>query len=95
MLVSMRWPISASHASTPRSSAMASARVRPSPASGCGRRVSEKRRTRLSSLASRKITRTSLPRARSLATMSGRRPRLSRLRASALIATRGSPRAIA
>jgi len=50
-LVSMRWPISASHASTRRSSAIASCSDSPSRASGCGRRVSEKRLARLSSLA--------------------------------------------
>ncbi len=94
-LVSMRWPISASQASTPRSSAIASGSDCPSRASGWGRRVSEKRRARLSSFASRKITRTSLPRARSFATISGSAPRLSRLLASALIATRCSPRAAA
>ena len=59
------------------------------------RRFSETRRTRLSLLASRKSTRTSVPRARWRSTISGRRARLSRLRASALMATFGSPRVLA
>ena len=92
-LVSMRWPDlgePCEHARAPR--AIASRSVRPSRASGCGRR--DLGEAPHEALVGRRRGRSRAPRCRARARFvdDGRqRPRLSRLRASALIATRGSP----